>query len=539
MDLVSVLERAEIVRSLRTRALAEASRRATLIDARLYVIFDHLRAHPMIRKEADALIERQCDGYLRQLVDEDRERRVASPEEIFDGEAADVLEDVATDAFYDELSALETGSVARVEPEARKRLSATGVEADEALVRRFAYELARTRLIALKHINRERKADAELEQRPELPQVTSSFQATTRTDEAPPGRMLSEVIRLYIEDHEGKTWSPRTAQMTKSELARFLEIVGDKPINRATKDDVRSYRATLEKLPAHMGTKYKSMSVTEVLATHPEPGLKPETIRKFISYVIGLFNHALKMEWVEKSPAAGMRPQRSKRRAQEERDAFTEVDLSTLFGADYVRKTIAKGRPDRFWIPLVMLHTGARLEEIAQLEVADVVEVEGISSLQITTRSDDEESEKQLKTPESVRTVPIHSFLLELGFLDYVDSISAAGHRRLWPKLEKGRAAQRDGDAISKWFGRWKRERGITSKKKVLYSTRHTVVTALKHEHDVKDSSIAELVGHVVEGMTMGRYGKKLDLPRLREVVEKLDFSGSLAELEAEMVKRW
>ena len=37
--------------------------------------------------------------------------------------------------------------------------------------------------------------------------------------------MLSEVIRLYIEDHEGKTWSPRTAQMTKSELARFLEIV--------------------------------------------------------------------------------------------------------------------------------------------------------------------------------------------------------------------------------------------------------------------------------------------------------------------------
>jgi integrase len=535
MDLVPVLARAEIVRSLRTRALPEARRRATLIDARLYVIFDHLRTQPMNREEADALIECLCDEYLRKLVGEDRQRRAESPEDVFDGESADLLEDVASDVFYGELNALESGSVSHAEPEARERLAAIGVEADDALVRRLAYELARTRLLALKHINRERQADVELEPRPELPLPAAPVQAAARTDAPPPGRMLSEVIRLYIEDHEGKTWSPRTAQMTKSELARFLEIVGDKPVNRVTKDDVRSYRATLEKLPAHMGTKYKDMSVTDVLATNPEPGLKPETLRKFISYVIGLFNHAVKMEWLEKNPAAGMRPPRSKRGAQEERDAFSEADLSTLFGADYVRKTIAKGRPDRFWIPLIMLHTGARLEEVAQLEVVDVVEVEGIPSFQITTRSDDEESEKQLKTEQSLRAVPIHSFLLNLGFLDYVDGISGAGHRRLWPMLEKGRAAQRYGDAISKWFGRWKRERGITSKKKVLYSTRHTVITALKHQHDVKDSSISELVGHVVEGMTMGRYGKKLDVPRLREVVEKLDFSGTLAALVAEM----
>jgi integrase len=65
--------------------------------------------------------------------------------------------------------------------------------------------------------------------------------------------------------------------------------------------------------------------------------------------------------------------------------------------------------------------------------------------------------------------------------------------------------------------------RGVTDKKKVLHSTRHTFITKLK-QLDIQDRLISELVGHTVESITVGRYGKKLDVKALRKAVEKLEY---------------
>src|SRR5206468_3701650 len=133
------------------------------------------------------------------------------------------------------------------------------------------------------------------------------------------------------------------------------------------------------------------------------------------------------------------------------------------------------------------------------LEVADVLEVDGIPCVRITARSDGAE-QKRLKTAGSERTVPLHSGLLALGWLEYVAQRREAGDRKLFPRLRRV-GQQGYGARVSQWFGRWKRARGITSSSLVLHSLRHTVATRLKAA-DVQDFAISELLGHANASIT-------------------------------------
>jgi integrase len=79
--------------------------------------------------------------------------------------------------------------------------------------------------------------------------------------------------------------------------------------------------------------------------------------------------------------------------------------------------------------------------------------------------------------------------------------------------------------APGRWFNRQhlRKELGITNKKLVLYSLRHTVTIRLLHE-GVSESLISQLVGHTNNSMTSGRYGKSYPLKHMAEALEKLDW---------------
>lgn len=71
----------------------------------------------------------------------------------------------------------------------------------------------------------------------------------------------------------------------------------------------------------------------------------------------------------------------------------------------------------------------------------------------------------------------------------------------------------RDGysQRVSKWFSRYKKRCGIgeKGKKKDFHSVRHTFVNTLKQNREVDPVMISGRVGHTVDAMTMGRYGKR------------------------------
>lgn len=90
-----------------------------------------------------------------------------------------------------------------------------------------------------------------------------------------------------------------------------------------------------------------------------------------------------------------------------------------------------KPYPYWFWLPLIGYFTGARTNEIAQLNTADIVTIEAHPCFDFCPDLPGAPEAKRIKTAEA-RQVPIHPRLLELGFLDYVSSQAEAKQKKLF-----------------------------------------------------------------------------------------------------------
>jgi hypothetical protein len=83
-------------------------------------------------------------------------------------------------------------------------------------------------------------------------------------------------------------------------------------------------------------------------------------------------------------------------------DPFTADDLQNIFGSEEYRKQLPDGELARHWLPLVLLHSGARREEIAGLPPSEVKEKDGIWHFNVRF---DAEKGRRLKNKASVRLV--------------------------------------------------------------------------------------------------------------------------------------
>ncbi|HDS1127581.1 TPA: tyrosine-type recombinase/integrase [Stenotrophomonas maltophilia] len=83
------------------------------------------------------------------------------------------------------------------------------------------------------------------------------------------------------------------------------------------------------------------------------------------------------------------------------------------------------------WVALIALYTGARSNEIAQLELEDFKVVHGVKCIQFTTEGWD----KSLKTEASDRIIPIHPDMMALGLWKLVERLRNEGESKLFPNL--------------------------------------------------------------------------------------------------------
>jgi integrase len=189
----------------------------------------------------------------------------------------------------------------------------------------------------------------------------------------------------------------------------------------------------------------------------------------------------------------------------------------------------AGGGEAAFWLPLLGLFTGARLNELAPLTAADITrdEATGIACINIKEVL---EQGRPLKTEGSARVLPVHPELIRIGFLRFTDEIASSSgpQGRLFPLLKPG-PKDGFGEAWSKWFGRFKRALGITNKDSVFHSFRHGLKDALRRARVGEDVNDA-LTGH--SNATIGRsYGardmvRRFGLETLADAVSKVAYPG-------------
>lgn len=154
----------------------------------------------------------------------------------------------------------------------------------------------------------------------------------------------------------------------------------------------------------------------------------------------------------------------------------------------------------RYWLPILGLYTGARLNELCQLTVKDVRDEDGIAFLDIT---DDAEDQK-VKSASGRRRIPVHRRLVEFGFLEFVSKQREAGENQLFLELKVDASGYRSGE-FSKFFSRYLKRIGVKTEKTSFHSFRHNFEDACRNG-GVLPHIMNAIQGHAEQGMA-GRYG--------------------------------
>lgn len=334
---------------------------------------------------------------------------------------------------------------------------------------------------------------------------------------AAPGESILEIFAIYERENPNQITADTLAQ-ARRDIGTFVDYVGSTcPIHRIDKKAVREWKALLMKYPvkATETKAFAGMKIAQIVKHNEDVGkpvLTPRTVNRYLSSLGAYCSWLVSHGYIDTNPTEGMSLAKEKKKSTL---PFTVDQMNTLFASPLFNgcqsaqewRNIAKPgnvkiRDHRFWLPLIMLYSGARPAEVAQLGIDDVRQEHGHWIMHITTEGD---GEKSVKTAGSMRVVPVHKELVRLGFLDYHSGVKKAGQSRLFPLAERNSRGQMVAD-FSREFGRYLTRIGMKSGRGLsLYSFRHGVADALRRAGFL-DENFGFILGHT-KASTTGIYG--------------------------------
>jgi len=338
--------------------------------------------------------------------------------------------------------------------------------------------------------------------------------------------LFSEVCNKFIEERvTGNNWETKTRGAYEATFEIFKQIVGDIPVSTIRAKECREFKSKVQLIPKNHSkmAAYRNKTIQQLIQKQVPVGkrISTESANKHIGRMSSLLNWCAQQDYADKNPIAGMQIRTNKAKI-DTRQPFDIDDLNTLFD-DPIYVDGKHKQSYYFWLPLVALYTGARIQEICQLEVADIHEVDGILVFDINSDS----ASKKLKNTNSKRIIPAHDDLTALGLNQLLDRRQRQKQKYLFPELHQN-TDQRDGQSqpASKWFARYKSKHGFKRDGvKAFHSFRHTFVNELKH-NNTPEHITAALAGHIHESITYGTYGGKNAVELLNKHLQKIEYEG-------------
>lgn len=562
----------EIRISLRTAYQSQASRMAAHLHALILKSLENWPMAPnndfeenqkrieglrkMIRQEVDAIlngpnkrtvtpaeIRRRLNGYLRHQLDEESVSAEMIPQaeiiqhdgsaeligiseisEAFSKDADKLINDSYTGESFDDN--LQKCIIELVHNEVfdRSEISNENVEGLTNAFLAMKSNLARIRAARL-------KGNFSYEQ----PFYQAEHTSYPRTEIANPQEIsknlevkklfLSKLIETYCETKiKDGAWTRRALSDHRNRVVSLLRIIGDKPIGDITRQDMRKFRDTLQSLPPRWNAlvEKSGFSIEEFVKQGGyKTTLSIKSINIIVEAISGMFSWAIREDLIDRNPAQGLGI-KDTQPAVEKKPSLTNDDIKKIFFTGDYKKEAFKN-PAYYWVPLIALYTGMRLEEICQLHCEDIYDEDGIFLIDIREESQDGLNDKILKTKNAKRKVPIHKDLLQLGLIEYRDELIQKHEIRLFPMLHKTEKSSKYGKQVGKAFSVLLKKKKI-SEGKSFHSLRHTFSNFFKFKNMHTDM-FRQVFGHEIPNLAGRQYGDKFPTKQIyEELISKLSF---------------
>lgn len=327
--------------------------------------------------------------------------------------------------------------------------------------------------------------------------------------------LLSEAGSKYLElKRIGLGVGNKEFKYLENRLRAFKEIVGDKPLDEYTLDDLTKFAQELRFVPANYSVKprWRNLEITAIIAANKsckmqDASLTAKTIKvSYVGKIKTIFNYLCGQHNIRNpfQNSAAILPRVDSQSVI--RKPLQPAQIATLFKTVTTIKSGRGLRSDDTLLPLLGALTGARLGELVFLQPSDIRPVAGhyVADLIRPITTEDGSVRRPTKNDRaSLRYIVLHEELVRLGFVSWAHGQS----RWVFPNLH-AKTIKRPVDTASKRFQRVFREADIHSKRaEVFHSLRHFYKDWVR-ECGVAERTIDLQSGHAL--LTVGRqYGSR------------------------------
>lgn len=351
---------------------------------------------------------------------------------------------------------------------------------------------------------------------------------------------LSKMVEAFLAQEAQKKVGSKHRKDVPRRLEAFVSFLGEnKAVRDITRTDIEDYRDLLDQLPAQFQLHFKTTDMRAAIKKNAQRKRpikiigKTNVDLKWLGPVCRLCEWLVQKEKIEKDPTIGVRSK------QEETEAANTKRLP--FKADQISRIFAitsdaSPKTALYWLPLLMLTTGARPNELAQLRTDDLdLNFNGRPHLNVLCLVDDDDESvkpahntddemRRVKTAAGKRMIPLHPALIEAGFIQFVEERHRGMPKQLFRELRPDQHGFWS-TTITRRINRIIRQRlGITNPKYSAYSFRHYFIDRCR-KAKIPDEARMKIVGHQLRGI-QGIYGNPVVLPHESQMINSITFEG-------------
>lgn len=385
---------------------------------------------------------------------------------------------------------------------------------------------------------------------PVIPESPSEPASAPSVPRARNGQSFEQIAQAIL-DSPAHNLGASLKQASNTALRSFRDAFGLLAPNQITKAMVTDWIALLFQRPSKLPATQRTMPLRDVVALYEgqkdPPRLTVKTVRTLLGMLCSLWNKAQEDGKIEENipnPFAA-RKSLANYRARDHIELSTD-ELNAIFRLPVFsigeRPTRGKGEA-AYWIPLLLLWTGARPEEIAQLMVSDIFrdpdDPKGRWLLRITDEGmHPYKGRRSLKTTQRKtgrRTFPIPLPIIDLNFIAYVDHVRSLGETALFPALRTKGARLHLFPGWGEWWSNYLKEKNVLptgAKRRAAREFRHVWTTAARR------SKVPEEAQEYIQGHHSGGKSANVLYGSLRPLGDRIDeirFDG----LDLSHVKPW